>query len=147
MWVQQLKNGKKKFLEGLYTRIAFVLTANVSFTLRHFDVLVHQEYNLCRKGNGFKSLETFSSIVCVEINVLHLFIFTYVIYFTITYFNNLFWLTKSAVVMIDFDTGFFGALYSQERNISVIWREQLIKQEKRNQLQHRGICVLCLEVG
>lgn len=41
--------------------------------------------------------------VCVEINVLHLFIFTYVIYFTITYFNNLFWLTKSAVVMIDLD--------------------------------------------
>ena len=55
------------------------------------------------REHGFKSLETFSSIVCVEINVLHLFIFTYVIYFTITYFNNLFWLTRSVVVMIDLD--------------------------------------------
>lgn len=55
------------------------------------------------REHGFKSLETFFSIVCVEINVLHLFIFTYVIYFTITYFNNVFWLTKSVVVRIDLD--------------------------------------------
>lgn len=51
---------------------------------------------------GFKSLETFSSIIYVEINVLHLFIFTYVICFTIPYFNH-FWLTKSVLVMIALD--------------------------------------------